>query len=152
MEGNLESIVAQNFILTSTFCLQILLKLDGVGPVDNRPFNNKLHPFVRKKKLWHVTCDTWNAKDEGLISSDLTFTKLQVMLGSHWVWHISSKYSVLGETGRYSCQRQVGETYPEESGMLSLFLFLPFEQVEIGVLYLLIMFFLEPRISESDFI
>ena len=29
-------------------------KLDGVGPVDNRPSTNKLHHFVRKKK----TCDT----------------------------------------------------------------------------------------------
>ena len=25
------------------------LKLDGVGPVDNRPSPNKLHPFVKKK-------------------------------------------------------------------------------------------------------
>ena len=49
MEGNLKSVVAQHFILTSTFCLQILLKLDGVGPVYNRPFTDKLHPFVRKK-------------------------------------------------------------------------------------------------------
>ena len=27
-----------------------ILKLDGVGPVDNRPSTNKLHRFVRKKK------------------------------------------------------------------------------------------------------
>ena len=39
-------------------------KLDGVGPVDNRPFTDKLHHFVRKKKdlkknyMWHITCDT----------------------------------------------------------------------------------------------
>ena len=26
-----------------------LLKLDGVGPVDNRPSTDKLHYFVRKK-------------------------------------------------------------------------------------------------------
>jgi hypothetical protein len=26
-----------------------LSKLDGVGPVDNRPSTNKLHDFVRKK-------------------------------------------------------------------------------------------------------
>ena len=25
-------------------------KLDGVGPVDNRPSTDKLHPFVRKKR------------------------------------------------------------------------------------------------------
>ena len=31
-------------------------KLDGVGPVDNRPSTAKLHQFVKKKML-HVTCD-----------------------------------------------------------------------------------------------
>ena len=40
-------------------------KLDGVGPVDNRPSTDKLHRFVRKKKkkkkeLWHVTRDMWH--------------------------------------------------------------------------------------------
>ena len=33
----------------------IWLKLDGVGPVDNRPSTDKLHHFVQKK---HVTHDT----------------------------------------------------------------------------------------------
>ena len=32
-------------------------KLDGVGPVDNRPSTNKLHHFVPPQKK--VTCDTW---------------------------------------------------------------------------------------------
>ena len=42
----------------------IMVKLDGVGPVDNRPSTDKLHHFVRKKKIkkrkkiLHVTCDT----------------------------------------------------------------------------------------------
>ena len=31
----------------STACL----KLDGVGPVDNRPSTDKLHHFVQKKKI-----------------------------------------------------------------------------------------------------
>ena len=44
-------------------------KLDGVGPVDNRPSTDKLHHFVKKNKknmwhvtrdMWHVTCDTWH--------------------------------------------------------------------------------------------
>ena len=41
-------------------------KLDGVGPVDNRPSTDKLHHLSerRKKKeknyMWHVTCDTWH--------------------------------------------------------------------------------------------
>ena len=33
-------------------------KLDGVGHVDNRPSTDKLHHFVKKKKMWHLTCDT----------------------------------------------------------------------------------------------
>ena len=33
-----------------------LSKLDGVGPVDNRPSTNKLHHFVKQKKK--LTCDT----------------------------------------------------------------------------------------------
>ena len=39
-------------------------KLYGVGPIDNRPSTDELHPFVRKKRKkivtrdrWHVTCD-----------------------------------------------------------------------------------------------
>ena len=38
-----------------------LKKIDGVGPVDNRPSTDKLHHFVRKKiKIYIiiVTCDT----------------------------------------------------------------------------------------------
>ena len=49
----------------------VFLKLDGVGPVDNRPSTDKLQHFVKKKKkksgIWHmtcdarhVTCDTWH--------------------------------------------------------------------------------------------
>ena len=33
-------------------------KLDGVGPVDNRPATDKLHPFVKKEEeKRNVTCD-----------------------------------------------------------------------------------------------
>ena len=28
-----------------------VLKLDGVGPVDNRPSTGKLHHFLKKKKI-----------------------------------------------------------------------------------------------------
>ena len=37
-------------------------KLDGIGPVDNRPYSNKLHQFVWKnlqKYTWHMTHDMW---------------------------------------------------------------------------------------------
>ena len=41
------------------FFSQKLKKIDGVGPVDNRPSTNKLHPFVqKKKKKKRITCDT----------------------------------------------------------------------------------------------
>ena len=38
------------------------LKLDGVGPVDNRPSPKKLQHFVKKKKCdtWHLIPDTWH--------------------------------------------------------------------------------------------
>ena len=29
--------------------VELVLKLDGVGPVDNRPSTDKLHHFIRKK-------------------------------------------------------------------------------------------------------
>ena len=49
-------------------CFVFLSKLDGVGPVDNRPSTDKLHHFAQKKKrkkkkkknMWHVTRDTWH--------------------------------------------------------------------------------------------
>ena len=37
--------------------VEILVKLDGVGPVDNGPSTKKLQNFVRNKKK-HVTRDT----------------------------------------------------------------------------------------------
>ena len=51
-------------------------KLDEVGPIDNRPSTDKLHHFVKKKKMtcdtwhvtrdmWHVTCDTWHVAHLG---------------------------------------------------------------------------------------
>ena len=47
----------------SPFFCWVQWKLDGVGPIDNRPSTNKLQYFVKKKKknvtydTWHVTCD-----------------------------------------------------------------------------------------------
>ena len=59
-------------------------KLDGVGPVDNRPSTDKLHHFVHKKKkkksdtwhvtrdMWHVTCDMWHVtRDTWHMTRDL---------------------------------------------------------------------------------
>ena len=45
------------------FTLHFKKKLDGVGPVDNRPSNDKLQHFVPPPRkncdMWHVTRDTW---------------------------------------------------------------------------------------------
>ena len=35
-------------------------KLDGVGPVDNRPSTDKTNHFEEKNKKKKVTCDTWH--------------------------------------------------------------------------------------------
>ena len=50
-----------NFMMIA---IMMMIKLDRVGPFDNRPSTNKLHHFVRKKErkksdMWHVTRDTW---------------------------------------------------------------------------------------------
>ena len=37
-------------LTTWTYAVLYLVKLDGVGPVDNRPSTDKLHHFVRKKR------------------------------------------------------------------------------------------------------
>ena len=42
------------------FLVSYSSKLDGVGPVDNRPSTTKLHHFVRKKRKTIVTYDTWH--------------------------------------------------------------------------------------------
>ena len=57
----------------SQHCLNIfnrVLKLYGVGPVDNKPSTNKLHNFViiiifsssSNCDMWHVICDMWHMK------------------------------------------------------------------------------------------
>ena len=59
----------------SRFLFNFHIKLDGVGPVDNRPSTNSLHHFIIliflfflcetwqvKHDMWLVTCDTWHVK------------------------------------------------------------------------------------------
>ena len=45
-----ETVVTKNLFQKKTF---FSFKLDGVGPVDNRPSTDKLQHFVKKKR----TCD-----------------------------------------------------------------------------------------------
>ena len=57
-------------------------KLDGVGPVDNRPSTNKLHHFVQKKKKIYikkiVTCDTWHVTRDTWQSLNQSMTRLVI--------------------------------------------------------------------------
>ena len=34
--------------------IRVYVKLEGVGPVDNRPSTNKLHQFVQEKKKIYI--------------------------------------------------------------------------------------------------
>ena len=86
-----------------------LHKLDGVGPVDNRPSTNKLHQFVKKKHvtcdMWHVTRDIWHmwhatcdllwgmnilSKFQLPTSSDLWFMIFWRLGGKGWLSHLMS--------------------------------------------------------------
>ena len=57
-------------------------KLDGIGPVDNKPSTDKLHHFVQKK--WHVTRDMWHVKHDMWHLTHDTF----------WGVHILSKFQL----------------------------------------------------------
>ena len=56
-------------------------KLDGIGPVDNRPSTDKLHHFVKKKyiyihvthDMWHVTRDMWHVTSDMLHVTRFSF-------------------------------------------------------------------------------
>ena len=73
-----------------------LWKLDGVGPVDNRPFTNKLHQYVREKKeekncdMWYVTrdvtCDTWHVTCLGGWAFSKNFSSLALTVCDLWYY------------------------------------------------------------------
>ena len=68
------------------------LKLDGVGPVDNRPSTDKLHHFVKKKeeekekKKWHVTCDTWHVTRSRGWTFSQNFSSLALTVCDLWYY------------------------------------------------------------------
>ena len=72
-------------------------KLDGVGPVDNRPSTNKLHHFKTKKidmrqvtcDMWHVTRDTWH----------MTHDMRHVTWDMLWGVNIFSKFQLPSSSG-----------------------------------------------------
>ena len=53
---------------------EVLKKLDGVGPVDNKPSTDKLHNFVKKQTkkhdIWHVTHDMWQVTRDMLVGGE----------------------------------------------------------------------------------
>ena len=64
-------------------------KLDGVGPVDNRPSTDKLHHCEKKIicDMWHVTCDMWH----------VTHDTWHVVTRDTWrVWGVNSLPSSYG--------------------------------------------------------
>ena len=73
-----------------------LKKLDGVGPVDNRPSTEKLHHFVQKKMtydIWHVTRDMWHVTREGgVCSPTIWLDKVAELVGGGSI--IKGAYSV----------------------------------------------------------
>ena len=60
-----------NFTFLDESVISCNAKLDGVGPVDNRPLTDKLHLFSSFFDMWHVTCDMWH--------------------GTHDTWHMTHR-------------------------------------------------------------
>ena len=61
-------------------------KLDGVGPVDNRPSPEKLHHFEKKREknyTWHVTPDTWHLTRD---TWHVTYDTWHVTHGGGWTF------------------------------------------------------------------
>ena len=71
-------------------------KLDGAGPVDNRPSTNKLHHLVPKK----MTCDTWNVTHDTWHVTCDTRHVTQDMWHVTWCggWTFSQNFSSLAFT------------------------------------------------------
>ena len=75
------------------------MKLDGVGPVDNRPSTDMLHEIVKKKKIhvthdmwdvthdtWHVTCDMWHMTRWGGWAFSQNFSSLALTVCDFWYY------------------------------------------------------------------
>ena len=111
----------------------VLNKLDGVGPVDNRPSADKLHRFVRKKErrkwhvicdmwhvthdTWHVTCDTWHVtrdKFGGGWTSSQNFSSLTLTVCDSWY------YEDLEEKDESLNDEAVYRTAPATPGLFNI--------------------------------
>ena len=86
------SILFVNHLIWRELYIQYKLKLDRVGPVDNRPSTNKLHHLVKKNvtcDIWHVTCDTWHmTRDMRHVTCDML-----------WAVNLLSKFQLPSSSG-----------------------------------------------------
>jgi hypothetical protein len=75
-------------------CLWQRYKLDGVGPVDNRPSTNKLHQFAEEEKkcgMWHITCDMWHVtRDMWHVTRDMWHVTNDMLGGGTFSQNFSS--------------------------------------------------------------
>jgi hypothetical protein len=86
-----------NFLNVLSFAYKfdwLIVKLDWVGPVDNRPSTNKHHYFVqkkkkKKKKKWHLTRDI------------LPVDRDKLQMTRFWGWTFSQNFSSLALTVCY---------------------------------------------------
>ena len=108
-----------------------ILKLDGVGPVENRPSTDKLHHFVKKKEkihvtyhtwhvtrdMWHVTrCDTWQVTCLAGWSFSQTFSFLALTVCDLWYYEdLEEKDELMNELINYEA---VYRTAPATPGLL----------------------------------
>ena len=67
------------------------LKLDGSGPIDNRPYTDKLYHFVapppkktkqKQNNIWYMTCDMW------YVTCDLWHVKCDTWHMTCDMWHV----------------------------------------------------------------
>ena len=94
-------------------------KLDGVGPVVNRPSTDKLHYFVKKNitlsDTWNVTCDKWHMthdrwEEVNLLSKFQLPTSYGLRVRGD-MWHLTcNTWHVTPDIWRVSCNTQRGCT------------------------------------------
>ena len=114
-------------------------KLDGVGPIDNRPSTYKLHHKKRKKSdmwhgthetwhvthdTWHMTCDVWHVTCCGGWTFSQNFSFLALLVCDLWYFEdLEQKAHGLSElmNDKVDCR-----TAPATPGLLNKVFALPF--------------------------
>ena len=84
LQNSVKNIVQNSLQYSIQYIVQYpVWKLDGVGPVDNRPSTKKLHYFVRD--MWHVRCDTCHVTRDTFGGGVNILSKFQ--LPGSYLWH-----------------------------------------------------------------